>query len=144
MHVRDVLKTKSGRIVTIEPEASVAEAIARLVQNNIGSLPVVDGEGRLVGVFSERDVLRGIHNRGEGFGRIRIAEVMTPNPVTCDIDDDVDVMMGKMSERRIAKVPVLDGSQLVGIVSVGDVIKVLYDKVHSENQHLMTYIHGMA
>jgi CBS domain-containing protein len=142
MQVRDVLKAKGGRVVTIEQDAMVSEAIARLVQNNIGSLPVTDGEGRLVGIFSERDVLRGIHNRGEGFARTRVSEVMTPNPVTCRLDDDVNDIMGAMSGRRIAKVPVLDGSQLVGIVSVGDVIKVMFDRVNSENQHLMTYIHG--
>jgi CBS domain-containing protein len=142
MQVRDVLKTKGGRVISIDPEAGVAEAIARLVQNNIGSLPVVDAEGRLVGIFSERDALRGVHHHGEGFNRMRVAQVMTPDPVTCDCDDDVNEIMGKMSERRIAKVPVLHHEKLVGIVSVGDVIKVLYEKVSSENQHLMTYIHG--
>jgi CBS domain-containing protein len=142
MHVRDVLKTKGGRVISIDPEASVAEAIARLVQNNIGSLPVVDGEGRLVGIFSERDALRGVHHHGEGFGRMHVAQVMTGDPVTSELDDDVSDIMGKMSERRIAKVPVLNNGKLVGIISVGDVIKVLYEKVSSENQHLMTYIHG--
>ena len=67
---------------------------------------------------------------------------MTGDPVTCDLGDDVNEVMGKMSERRIAKVPVLHNDKLVGIVSVGDVIKVLYEQVSSENQHLMTYIHG--
>jgi len=142
MQVRDVLKSKGGRIVFIVSEASVAEAIALLVENNIGSLPVVDGEGRLVGIFSERDVLRGIHHSGAEFARVKMSEVMTPGPVTCELDDVVDDVMGKMSERRIAKVPVLDQSRLVGIVSVGDVIKVLYERVNSENQHLLTYIHG--
>ncbi len=142
MQVRDVLKAKGGRIVTIEHDATVTDAIARLVQNNIGSLPVTGKDGTLAGIFSERDVLRGLHNRGEGFGRTRVSDVMTPDPVTCKLDDDVDDVMGAMSERRIAKVPVLDGDRLVGIVSVGDVVKVMYARVHSENQHLMTYIHG--
>ena len=142
MQVRDVLKSKGGRIISIEPEATVAEAIAKLVQNNIGSLPVVGDQSRLMGIFSERDVLRGIHNTGERFGRMKVSEVMTPNPVTCNLDDDVNDVMGQMSERRIAKVPVLSESKLVGIVSVGDVIKVMYERVHSENKHLMKYIHG--
>jgi CBS domain-containing protein len=142
MQVRDVLKTKGGRVISIDPEASVSEAVARLVQNNIGSLPVVDDEGRLVGIFSERDALRSVHNRGEGFGRTHVSQVMSNDPVTCKLEDEVDDVMGAMSERRIAKVPVLDGTRLVGIVSVGDVIKVLYEKVSSENKHLMTYIHG--
>ncbi len=142
MLVRDVLESKGRRVISIDSGATVSEAIAKLVQNNIGSLPVVDHSGRLIGIFSERDTLRVIHNRGEGFGRLPIADVMTTTLVTCLLDDDVDDVMGKMSERHIAKVPVLNDTQLVGIISVGDVIKVLYDKLHAENQHLMSYIHG--
>jgi CBS domain-containing protein len=142
MLVRDVLESKGRRVIAIDHEATVSEAIAKLVQNNIGSLPVVDQGGRLVGIFSERDVLRIIHNKGEGFGRLRVADVMTSNPVTCRLDDQVDDVMGKMSERHIAKVPVLNDAELVGVVSVGDVIKVLYDKLHAEHQHLISYIHG--
>ena len=142
MHVRDVLKSKGGKIISIGLEATVAEAIARLVQNNIGSLPVVNDEGCLVGIISERDVLRGIHNHGERFHDMRVAEFMSHDPVTCDLDADVNEVMGQMSERRIAKVPVLEVSKLVGIVSVGDVIKVMYAQVSTENEHLMSYIHG--
>jgi CBS domain-containing protein len=142
MLVRDVLESKGRRIISIDPDATVSDAVSRLVQNNIGSLPVVDPSGKLVGVFSERDVLRLIHNRGEGFGRMRVSEVMTPGPITCSLDDQVDDVMGKMSDRHIAKVPVLSDEKLVGVISVGDVIKVLYDKVHTENQHLRSYIHG--
>jgi len=142
MLVRDILLSKGNRIVTIDPDATVHEAVAKLVQNNIGSLPVVDQEGRLIGIFAERDVLRCIHNRGEGCGRLRISEVMTRNPVTCDIVDNVNDVMGQMSEGRIAKVPVVSEGALVGIISVGDVIKVMYDKVATENHHLLSYIHG--
>jgi CBS domain-containing protein len=142
MLVRDVLNAKGNRVISIDGEATVHEAIARLVQNNIGSLPVVDHEGRLVGIFAERDVLRVIHNRGEGFARLRISELMTPDPVTCNVLDDVNEVMGQMSDRRIAKVPVVQDGKLVGIVSVGDVIKVMYEKVATENLHLLSYIHG--
>jgi len=142
MLVREVLDSKGRRVIAIDCDATVSEAIAKLVQNNIGSLPVLDQGGRLVGIFSERDVLRLIHNRGEGFGRLRVADVMTSGPVTCKLDDHVDDVMGKMSERHIAKVPVLSDDQLVGVVSVGDVVKVLYDKLTAENQHLISYIHG--
>ncbi len=142
MLVRDVISNKGRRVVVIDSEATVSEAIAKLVQNNIGSLPVVDHDGHLIGIISERDILRVIHARGDGFGRLRVAELMTGHPVTCHLDDDVNDVMGQMSERRIAKVPVMSDSELVGIVSVGDVVKVLYDQVNTENQHLISYIHG--
>jgi len=142
MLVRDVLHAKGSRLISIDGDATVHEAIARLVQNNIGSLPVVDPQGRLVGIFAERDVLRVIHNRGDGFARLRISELMTPDPITCDILDDVNEVMGHMSERRIAKVQVVHEGKLVGIISVGDVIKVMYEKVATENLHLISYIQG--
>jgi len=68
---------------------------------------------------------------------------MTANPITCSPRDDVDDVMGKMSERHIAKIPVVEDGEIVGIISVGDVVKVMYDKVHTENQHLLSYIHGV-
>jgi CBS domain-containing protein len=142
MLVRDVLQAKGRRIVTIDCDATVGEAIAKLVQNNIGSLPIVDHDNKLIGIFSERDVLRVIHNRGEGFARLPVCDLMTRDPVTCHLEDDVEEVMGQMSDRRIAKVPVVADAELVGIVSVGDVIKALHDKLHSENQHLLSYIHG--
>jgi CBS domain-containing protein len=142
MLVRDVLESKGNRVISIDREATVHEAIAKLVQNNIGSLPVVDQDGKLIGIFAERDVLRIIHNRGDNFGRLRISEVMTRDPITCETHDNVNDVMGQMSEKRIAKVPVLNEGRLIGIVSVGDVIKVMYDKVATENSHLLSYIQG--
>jgi len=142
MQVRDVLASKGNRVITIEAGAAVSDAISRLVQNNIGSLPVTEDDGRLVGVISERDVLRGLHERGPAFREARVADVMTRDPVSCAMDHDVEDVMCKMSEHRIAKVPVLCEGRLCGIVSVGDVVKVLYAKVCTENHHLMSYIHG--
>jgi CBS domain-containing protein len=144
MRVRDVLKTKGGRIVTISPEASAPEAVARMVENNIGSLPVVELDGTLVGVISERDLMRELHDRGDGFNRASIRAVMTLDPITCDIEDEVDVVMGQMTERRIAKIPVIDRGRLAGIISVGDVVKLLYERTQAENHHLMDYLYGPA
>lgn len=141
MLVREVLRAKGGRVITIDRGARVAEAIALMVQHNIGSLPVT-ADDALVGIFSERDVLRLLERHGEGYGSIALDDVMTRDPVTCDVDEDVDCVIGKMSERRIAKVPVVSGKELVGVISVGDMIKVMFERVQSENQHLMSYIHG--
>jgi CBS domain-containing protein len=144
MKVRDVLKTKGGRVITIGPEASARDAVARMVENNIGSLPVVEGEGQLVGVVSERDLMREYHDRGEAFDRTIVREIMTLEPITCDVDDEVEDVMGQMSDRRIAKVPVIERGCLAGIVSVGDVVKLLYERTRAENHHLMDYLYGPA
>lgn len=144
MQVRDVLVRKGYRVIAIDRDATVHEAIAKLVQNNIGSLPVLSEDGRIEGILSERDVLRIIHQRGENFGRLRVADVMTTNPVTCGLNDNVEDVMCQMGERQIAKVPVLDGGRMVGIVSIGDVVKLLNDHVCAENQHLISYIQGVV
>ncbi|MDB5348780.1 MAG: putative signal-transduction protein containing cAMP-binding and domain [Planctomycetota bacterium] len=144
MRVRDVLRQKGNRIISIGTEATISDAISELVSNNIGSLPVIDLDGGLVGILSERDVLRAIHEHGLAFGQAKVSDVMTRDPQSSDLDQDVEEVMGKMSHFRIAKVPVLCDSKLCGIVSVGDVIKVLYENVRSENQHLMSYIQGSS
>ena len=141
MRVRDVLRSKNRGVYHIESEASVGEAIARLVEHNIGSLPVVDA-GRIVGIFTERDVLRGVHNCGEGFCRARIADVMTKDPVLCDSDDSVHDAMGRMSEHQIGQLPVTEGDELVGVVSVGDLVRVLHEHAEAENRHLLSYLYG--
>jgi len=143
MLVQNVIESKGRQVIVLDDQATVSEAVAKLVQNNIGSLPIVDQQGRLIGILSERDIMRLIHNRGETFGRIPVVDVMTANPITCSPRDDVDDVMGKMSERHIAKIPVVEDGEIVGIISVGDVVKVMYDKVHTENQHLLSYIHGV-
>jgi CBS domain-containing protein len=142
MQVRDVLKTKNRTVITIDSGATVAEAIARLVEHNIGSLPVLDPGGQLVGIFTERDVLRGVDGDCERFSRSRIADVMTHDPVSCNLDDNVHHVMGKMSDHQVGQLPVRDGERVVGVVSVGDVIKLLYEKVEAENRHLLDYLYG--
>jgi CBS domain-containing protein len=146
MLVSDVLQTKGGQVITIDPEASVQEAIAKMVQKNIGSLPVVDQDGRLIGLFAERDVLKAFHNQGDNcyIGRLSLSDVMVRNPITCRSNDNVNDIIGQMTEKRAPKIPVVDGDKLVGIISVGDIVKVLYDKVSYENRHLLDYIGGRA
>jgi CBS domain-containing protein len=144
MRVRDVLNTKGGRIITIGPDATAAEAVARMVENNIGSLPVLESDGQLVGVISERDLMRELHDRGDQFAQTSIRAIMTLDPITCDVDDEVGAVMGLMSDRRIAKVPVTDRGCLIGIISIGDVVKLLYEKTEAENHHLMDYLYGPA
>jgi len=142
MRVENVLGTKEGRLISIAPEASVKEALALFVEHNIGSLPVVDASGKLVGIFTERDVLHGDHRGSEQFHRQLIKEVMTPNPFTCSSHDAVHEVMGKMSRNRVGQLPVVDDGKLVGLVSVGDLIKSLYNHAEAANQQLTAFLYG--
>jgi CBS domain-containing protein len=143
MQIKDVLLNKTRALHTIRPDHRVADAIERLSQHNIGSLPVLERNGELVGIFSERDVLIGVHDHGVAFRDMKVGDVMTPDPVTCDVYDDVHRAMGKMTEHRIGQLPVLDEDRrVVGVVSVGDLIKLLYERVEAENKHLLNYLYG--
>jgi len=142
MLVRSVLHAKNRVVVSIEPTATVATAVELLVRHNIGSLPVVETDGRLVGIFTERDVLRGLHRRGDAFCHAPIAQVMTSDPVCCEPNDTVHDAIGRMSEHQIGQLPVVHDDQVVGLVSVGDLVRVLHEAAEEDNQRLLTYVYG--
>jgi CBS domain-containing protein len=143
MHVGYVLEAKGRPLISIDPDATVKAALALFVEHNIGSLPVVDGAGKLVGIFTERDVLFGDCRDAVRFHRQLISEVMTGDVITCNPDDAVHQVMGKMSKHRVGQLPVVDGGgKVVGLVSVGDLIKSLYDQAEAENQRLTAFLYG--
>jgi CBS domain-containing protein len=144
MFVRDVLKAKGRRVISIGSEATVKQALARFVKHNIGSLPVVEASGLLVGIFSERDVVFGGHRDFERFHQRLIGEVMTRDLIICGPMDTLAVAMGKMARHHVGQLPVVDGGELVGLVSVGDLVESLYEQVEAENRHLMDYLHGRS
>lgn len=145
MQIRNVLSDKDRSIITIGTGATVSEAVAELVRHNIGSLPVVDEAGALVGIFTERDVLRGLHEKGKEFCQESIGEVMTERVVSCSVVDEVHDAMGRMSEHRIGQLPVVDtDGRPVGLVSVGDLIRVLHEAAEEERKNLLNYVQGSA
>ena len=144
MLIRDVLTEKGRRVISIGPEASVKESLALFVEHNIGSLPVIESSGQLIGIFTERDVLFGNHHDLEQFRHRRIKEVMTPNPITCSPKDTLAEAMGKMAQYRVGQLPVVEGSELVGLVSIGDLVKSLCVQLETENKHLMDYLYGRS
>ena len=144
MLVRDVLRAKGHGAIYVRCDATVKEALALFVPHKIGSLPVVNTQGQLVGIFTERDVLHKVYEDYENLPRRRVREVMTRDPVTCALGDSVQEVMGQMSRHRVGQIPVLDGDELVGIVTVGDLVTAMYEQVEAENQHLFEYVYGRA
>ena len=142
MLVRHVLDARGRQVISVRPEATVKEALALFVIHGIGSVPIVDPSGELIGIFTEHDVLYGDFGDSEQFYRRFIGEVMTREPITCSPNDPVSEVMDEMSHHRVGQLPVVDNGVLIGMVSVGDLIKSLYDQLETENQHLMAYIHG--
>ena len=142
MKVREILDVKGRRVVTIRPDATVGTAVHRLALERIGALVVSDDGRRVAGILSERDVVAAFAGEGAELlstGR-RVADVMTHNVVTCTPDDSVKHVMREMTRRRFRHLPVLEGGQLVGIVSIGDVVKHRLEEMRHEVEALQEHI----
>jgi len=140
MLVRSLLKDKSGDVFTVSPEISVLEAARELREKRIGAVIVCDGGGGIVGVLSERDIVRSLADQGEAALKGSVADLMTRDVKTCGLDDSIDEIMELMTGRRFRHVPVLDAGKLVGIVSIGDVVKQKIAEAELEAQSLKDYI----
>ena len=141
MRIGDVLSAKASQeVVTISPDAGVRELVAKLAEHNVGALIVsADGTG-LDGIVSERDVVRHLHSDGTVVNNT-VAAIMTAVVATCDQDTNVDELMKMMTERRIRHVPVVHDDRLVGIISIGDVVKHRIDQLEFERDQLDSYVH---
>jgi CBS domain-containing protein len=141
MRIADVLRGKGSGVATVHPSATVTELLGLLAGRNVGALPVVDG-GRLVGIVSERDVVRQLHTRGVDLLDVRVADIMTTEVATCSPTDSAAELARIMTEGRFRHMPVCDGGALCGIVSIGDLVKARIDQLEAERQQLQTYIAG--
>ena len=139
MRIADVLRNKGATVVTINSDATVQQLLAGLAEKNIGAMVVVDAEG-LVGIVSERDVVRQLHTHGAGALARPVGTIMTSTVAICTKSDTVDAISALMTENRVRHVPVLDGKQLIGIVSIGDVVKTRMEELEAEQQQLQSYI----
>lgn len=139
MIVRGILQQKGADVVTIEEDATVGEAASRLAEHQIGALVVV-ADDALRGILSERDIVRGLAARGAAVLDEPVSTLMTSEVTTCRLDDRVDDLMGTMTEQRVRHLPVTDQDELVGIVSIGDVVKHRVSELQVEAQTLHDYI----
>lgn len=139
MRIADVLRNKGAAVVTVAPGATVTGLIAALAEHNVGALPVLDGE-RLVGIVSERDVVRGIHRDGVAVLEGPVSAIMTAEVHTCGEHDEVRDLATQMTERRIRHVPVVREGKLVAIVSIGDVVAHRIRDLAAERDQLEAYI----
>jgi CBS domain-containing protein len=117
----------SMRVVKVSPDEPVRLAIARMLEENVGSVAVCEGE-RLVGIFTERDVLR-LAGEGSEFADVSVGDVMTRNPVTISPDDEILAAAQVMSERRIRHLPIVQGDNLLGIVGIREVMRTLVERL---------------
>ena|SRR6476646_5239200 len=141
MRIGDVLKAKPRHdVVTISPDAGVRELIALLAEHNIGAL-IVSGDGTSMdGIVSERDVVRHLHHDGTVINNT-VRAIMTSEVETCGADTTLEDLMKVMTEHRVRHVPVVEGTRLLGIISIGDVVKHRIDQLQFERDQLDSYVH---
>jgi CBS domain-containing protein len=139
MNIKHVLSNKGGDVITVESTARVEQAVALLEEKRIGAVPVVD-HGSVRGIFSERDVIHVLAQNGQAGLQRLVGDVMTSPAVTVDLDTPVLSALSLMTRRRIRHLPVLDKGNLVGFVSIGDLVKHRIDQIEYEAASMRDYI----
>jgi CBS domain-containing protein len=141
MLISTLLKAKGSEVATVPTTTSVTDVLARLAEHGIGALVVSDDGTTIRGIVSERDVVRRLHERGPEVLGVPVSEIMTLGVFTCGPNDAVEDLMAGMTEHRIRHVPVVEEGRLVGIVSIGDVVKSRLGELEIERSTLLEYIH---
>jgi CBS domain-containing protein len=146
MKIQDILAVKGTVVHSISAEAALREVVAELIERRIGALVVcrrdAAGKEELAGIITDRDILYACATGRRPLDEVKVAEVMTTALVTGTPDDEVEQVMGLMTERRIRHLPVLADGRLAGIISIGDVVKAQYERLAMENRFLRDYIAG--
>ena len=139
MRISDILRGKGPAVATVTETTTVTALLTELEIRNIGAMVVI-GPGGVVGIVSERDVVRKLHEDGpELLGR-SVGDIMSADVVTCRPEDPIDDLAALMTNNRVRHVPVLDNGHLAGIVSIGDVVKFRLEELQAERQQLQAYI----
>jgi CBS domain-containing protein len=136
-----ILGQKSGEIFSVSPDATVFEAIEMLDQKNVGALLVMEGK-KLVGMFSERDYTRKVVLRGKRSREMKVAEIMSTDLKVTHPQEGVEACLRLMTDKRIRHLPVLDGDNVVGVISIGDLVKWVISCQSAAIAHLENYISG--
>jgi CBS domain-containing protein len=137
--IQTLLALKGATVCTIEPTATIACAAKALSDHDIGALVVTDGEGAIVGIISERDIVRVISARGRAALDTPVTEVMTRKVITCGRHDKVDDMMVRMTEGKLRHLPVVEEGRLIGVVSIRDVVKSRLREMEQDSTALREY-----
>ena len=141
MRISQILGKKGSGVITVRASATVRSLLATLDEWNIGAVVVIGDDGGLAGIASERDVVRRLYSHGAAILEGPISAIMTPVMHTCSPDDQIEGLRETMTEHRVRHLPVLDDDgTLVGIISIGDVVKSAIDELEAEREHLVQYI----
>ena len=144
MLIGQILATKGSDVVTIGPQATIAEAVRLLRDKQIGAVVVVEGDGGVSGILSERDVTRGLADKGASLLDMQVSELMTRDVITCAPGDGIEKLMSDMTKGRVRHLPVMQDGRLRGLISIGDLVKHRLEELEAEAHMLHDYIAGGA
>ena len=142
MKIKDISKISGRQVTTIVPNASITEAIEKMVTNSIGALPVCEADGKLMGIITERDIVKWLHNHDKPAEKTKIKNVMTADVIIGLPEDDIDELLKVMTEKSIRHLPVMTGDRVIGILSIRDVIEEKLSECHTQVRYLHDYIAG--
>lgn len=140
MRIAQILQKKGSKVATISSTATIAELLRAMAEHNIGAMIVADERGGLLGIVSERDVVRHLDQRGASLLTTAVSQIMTSDVITCTPEDTVEHLTEVMTHRRIRHLPVLSDGTLTGIISIGDVVKSRIDTLEHTQEQLESYI----
>ena len=140
MNVKAILAAKGGDIVSIEPTATLAAAAKLLAARRIGAVVICGAGGRLSGILSERDIVRAISEHGAAALERNVGQVMTRNVTTCGEDDSIAEIMERMTAGKFRHMPVMANGRMIGVVSIGDVVKQRVGEIEQESEAMRDYI----
>ena len=144
MLVKTLLESKPRDLITAAADTPVDQAMDLLITKNIGCLPIVENDGKLVGIVSDKDIFRKIHETKGNYHNLSVGDMMTTDLIVGLPDDDIEYIAGVMDNNWIRHIPVVEGDRLVGLVSIGDVIRVRSSRHEIENRYLKLYMSGMG
>jgi CBS domain-containing protein len=140
MIVKTILSAKGNDVISIEPTATLETAVRTLAEHRIGALLVLGTDRRVIGILSERDIVRVLAERGAGVLSQPLSQIMTRKVVTCTSSDTIGVIMERMTAGKFRHVPVVEQDQVIGVISIGDVVKYRLQEMEHESAALRDYI----
>ncbi len=143
MLVKNLLDTKPKQIISTVADTSIDQAMDLLIKNNIGCLPVLDDSGELVGIISDKDIFKRIHEAKGDYHALKVSDVMTTNLIVGLPDDDIGYIAGIMKKNWIRHVPIVEEGTVIGLVSLRDILKTTSKTTDIENRYLKMYMDGL-
>jgi len=142
MKVKDLLKDKKREIVTVEASTDLLTAMELLIKNEISCLPVLGYSGQLIGIISDKDIFHAIFENQDNFSSLKVSNLMTTDLLVGLAEDEIDYIGGVMTENKVRHIPIVGKDRLIGLISLGDVVKTEIKRMQIENRYLKLYMEG--